>query len=58
MNLLIILKEHFINWMEMETFSTFKKLWGRIDEDLDADLYYVEVHDSNLFDLNKQIKII
>ena len=26
--------EHFINWMNVETFNTFRKLWGKINIDL------------------------
>ncbi len=47
-NIILTNPEHFINWMAMETFSGFRKLWGRIDEELDIDVYSVEVEDSNL----------
>lgn len=29
-----VLDEHFIVWMQMETFDQFKKLWGRIEEEM------------------------
>ena len=38
--------EHFINWINMETFKNFKKLWGRIDTDMDPGNYYLIVHDN------------
>ena len=38
--------EHFINWMSTETFSTFRKLWGRINIDLEPGNYYLIVHDN------------
>jgi hypothetical protein len=38
--------EHFIVWMEMETFSSFKKLWGRIDSNLESDTYKIIIEDS------------
>ena len=31
--------EHFINWMNVETFHNFRKLWGRIESDLDVGNY-------------------
>ena len=31
--------EHFINWMNVETFHNFRKLWGRIENDLDVGNY-------------------
>jgi hypothetical protein len=47
--LLKSLTEHFINWMDMETFSTFRKLWGRIEIDLEPKLYKFEIIDSKKF---------
>ena len=38
--------EHFINWMNIETFSTFKKLWGRIYIDLEPENYYLILNDN------------
>lgn len=38
--------EHFINWMNIETFSTFRKLWGKIYEDLEPGNYYLIAHDN------------
>ena len=38
--------EHFINWMNTETFSTFIKLWGKIYRDLEPGSYYLIVHDN------------
>ena len=37
--------EHFINWMNVETFSNFRKLWGKINIDLEEGNYYLLVHD-------------
>jgi hypothetical protein len=39
--------EHFINWMDMETFHTFRKLWGHIDYQLIPDNYTIIVNNSN-----------
>ncbi len=36
--------EHFMVWMNMETFHNFQKLWGRIDEELEVGVYYLYVH--------------
>lgn len=38
--------EHFINWMNVETFNHFRKLWGRIDHDLPKGTYTVLIQDS------------
>ena len=38
--------EHFIVWMEMETFSSFRKLWGRIDNNLESETYTIIIKDS------------
>ena len=38
--------EHFINWMNIETFSTFTKLWGKIYKDLEPGSYYLIAHDN------------
>ena len=43
--------EHFINWMNIPTFSTFKKIWGRIDFDLEPGKYYLIV--TNNYDIKK-----
>ena len=43
--------EHFINWMNIETFSTFKKIWGRIDFDLKPGNYNLIV--KNNYDIKK-----
>ena len=43
--------EHFINWMNVETFSNFRKLWGKINIDLEEGNYYLLVHDN--YDVSK-----
>lgn len=32
----------------METFSSFRKLWGRIEQDLEPNVYIIEVVDSKI----------
>jgi hypothetical protein len=44
----IINTEHFIVWMGMETFSNFRKLWGRIDIDLKPNNYTFIIKNSQL----------
>jgi hypothetical protein len=41
----IIILEHFIVWMEMETDPLFRKLWGHIDEGLKAGIYTLVIKD-------------
>ena len=43
--------EHFINWMNIETFHNFKKLWGKIDFDLKPGNYNLII--SNNYDIKK-----
>ena len=43
--------EHFINWMNIETFSNFRKLWGKIYYDLEPGNYYLIAHDN--YDVSK-----
>ena len=43
--------EHFINWMNVETFHNFRKLWGRIEEDLDIGNYTVLI--KNNYDISQ-----
>jgi len=38
--------EHFIVWMTMETYKNFRKLWGRIEENLTPDNYTLVLEDS------------
>jgi len=38
--------EHFIVWMAMETYSSFRKLWGRIEEDIQPGNYTVYIDES------------
>lgn len=40
--------EHFIVWMAMETYSSFRKLWGRIDKDLMPGNYIFYVNESKI----------
>ena len=46
--------EHFIVWMQMESFSDFIKLYGRINSEIKAGTYYLKVNSSKkiLFKLN------
>jgi hypothetical protein len=43
--------EHFINWMNIETFYNFKKIWGKIDFDLKPGNYNLIV--KNNYDIKK-----
>ena len=38
--------EHFINWMNAETFNNFRKLWGKINIVLEEGNYYLIAHDN------------
>ncbi|CAG9325499.1 unnamed protein product [Blepharisma stoltei] len=52
--------EHFMVWMRSSSFSTFKKLWGRIEDDLDAGTYTIQIHshyDQNAFNGEKWVEI-
>jgi hypothetical protein len=43
----------------METFSTFRKLWGRIEVDLEPKIYNIEIFDSKIYIiLNTKILIL
>jgi hypothetical protein len=39
-----VTNEHFIVWMQMETFPTFRKLWGKIEEDLLKGTYLLRIN--------------
>ena len=39
--------EHFIVWMQMESFPNFRKLWGRIEQTLTPGTYNVSVNNCN-----------
>lgn len=41
-------EERFIVWMQMESWSNFKKLWGRINEDLIPGNYTLNIGNSKL----------
>ena len=43
--------EHFINWMNIETFHNFKKIWGKIDIDLKPGNYNLYI--KNNYDIKK-----
>ena len=43
--------EHFINWINIETFHNFKKLWGKIDFDLKPGNYNLIIN--NNYDIKK-----
>ena len=38
--------EHFINWMNVETFNSFRKLWGKIYVNLEPGIYYLIIKDN------------
>ena len=38
--------EHFMVWMNMETFNDFHKKWGRIDQDLESGIYVLHVYNT------------
>jgi len=38
--------EHFINWMQTESFPNFIKLYGRINKNLEPGTYYFNVINS------------
>lgn len=42
--------EHFIVWMQMESFQNFRKLWGKITKDLESDNYSIKVKNSKFID--------
>ena len=46
-----IKNEHFIVWMQMETFPTFRKLWGKIEEDLEKGTYLLRIKNCILFNI-------
>ncbi len=35
--------EHFMIWMNMETYNNFRKLWGRIEQDLPMGTYILKI---------------
>jgi hypothetical protein len=40
--------EHFIVWMAMETYKNFRKLWGRIEQNLSPDNYTLVLENSTI----------
>lgn len=38
-----------MNWMSFSTTPNWKKLWGKIDQDLEPGKYTLTVDNSNLF---------
>ncbi len=38
--------ERFINWMRLSPFSTFRKTWGVINEDLNPGDYYITIENN------------
>lgn len=40
--------EHFIVWMQMETFPTFRKLWGKVEEDLLKGTYLLRINNGKV----------
>ena len=53
--------EHFINWMNIETFNNFQKVWGKITTDLQPGKYYLIVNDNydyNISEYGKKYFII
>lgn len=50
--------EHFIVWMRTAAFPNFRKLWGKIEDDLDKGNYSVQIaslYDANSYDGEKWI---
>jgi hypothetical protein len=41
-----VTNEHFMVWMHMESFPTFKKLWGKIEVDLTPGDYMIHIENS------------
>lgn len=52
---LIRKKEHFIVWMRISPLNKFRKLWGRIYQDLLPGDYYMAIENSILF-IDKTLK--
>jgi hypothetical protein len=44
----IIYIEHFVVWMQMESFQNFRKLWARIDTNIEPGVYKLEVDNSKI----------
>ncbi len=40
--------EHFMIWMNMETYNVFRKLWGRIEKDLPIGDYTLKIKNCNI----------
>ena len=52
--------EHFINWVSTAGLPTFKKLWGKIEHDLDKGDYSITIennYDISAFDGKKSVII-
>lgn len=50
--------EHFINWMNVETFDNFRKLWGRIPTSLPKGSYKINVVDNYNVTMYKTKKFV
>jgi len=37
--------EHFLIWMKISVYPKFRKLWGMVDEDIEAGSYTVLIND-------------
>ena len=42
----IDVENDFINWMNVETFNSFRKLWGKIYVNLNPGIYYLIIKDN------------
>jgi hypothetical protein len=43
-----VTNEHFIVWMQMESFSNFRKLWARIDTAINPGTYKINIKSSKI----------
>lgn len=53
--------EHFINWINTETFNDFRKLWGRIEEPITRGRYKIVIKDNflaSLYNAKKYFAIV
>ena len=44
-----ITDERFMNWMRIAALSTFRKLWGRIDQDISPGNYTLQINNRKFY---------